>query len=115
MKFSKFENVILFSLILAVATAGCKKRPGFLTPLPGARSGQVAGPDSAGPLGPGVKTGDEGPTSTGIKSNDRDSHQGWNENAELFKADTVHFDFDSSVVKSAEKGKVAKIADYLKS
>jgi len=30
------------------------------------------------------------------------------------KADTVHFDYDSSVVKAGEKPKVEAVADYLK-
>jgi len=114
MKVSKLNNLILFGLLLTIPAVGCKKKPGFLTPLPGARSGQVAEPGSAPPLGPGDKTDISGLTSAGIKSNEPGSHQGWNENAELLKADSVHFDFDSSVVKSGEKPKVAKVADYLK-
>ena len=112
MKFNAITNAILLGLIVAVSATGCKKKPGFLTPLPGSRAGQVPGPESAGLIGPG-KTWDD-VTSGGIKSNNPETHQGWNENAELFKGDTVHFDYDSSVVKSSEKGKVAKVADYLK-
>jgi peptidoglycan-associated lipoprotein len=32
----------------------------------------------------------------------------------MFSADTVHFDYDSSAVKSSEKSKVKAVADYLK-
>src|SRR2546427_4585483 len=112
MKLSKLSNVTLFGLMLAVSAVGCKKKPGYLTPLPGARTGQVGDIGSAAALGTGEKSAESG--LAGIKSNEPGSHQGWNENAELFKPDTVHFDFDSSVVKSGEKGKVAKVADYLK-
>ena len=38
----------------------------------------------------------------------------WIPDRETLKADTVHFDFDSSVLKSSEKPNVAKVADYLK-
>ena len=113
MKVSNLSNLILFGLILTIPAVGRRKKPGFLTPLPGARAGPVPEPGPAPSIGQGEKPlGSEG--LTGIKSNDPSSHQGWIENAELFKADTVHFDFDSSVVKSGEKGKVAKVADYLK-
>jgi len=113
MKVSNLSNLILFGLILTIPAVGCRKKPGFLTPLPGARAGQVPEPGPAPSIGQGEKPlGSEG--LTGIKSNDPSSHQGWIENAELFKADTVHFDFDSSVVKSGENAKVAKVADYLK-
>lgn len=50
----------------------------------------------------------------GIKSNEAGSHQGWAEDPEMFKADTVHFDYDQSVVKASDKSKVAAVADYLK-
>ena len=114
MKVSKVSQFILFGLILSIPAVGCKKKPGFLTPLPGSRAGQVAEPSSAPPIGPGEKTDLSGLTTTGIKSNEPGSHQGWKEDAELLKADSVHFDFDSSVVKAAEKPKVAKVADHLK-
>jgi len=42
-------------------------------------------------------------------------HTNWNENAEQFKADTVHFAYDSSVVRSGDKSKIADVASYLKS
>jgi peptidoglycan-associated lipoprotein len=113
MKVSKINTLLSFGLIISISGVGCKKKPGYLTPLPGSRTGQVAEPSSAPPLGPGEKTDVSGLT-TGIKSNEPGSHQGWNENAEALKTDTVYFDFDSSVVKSGEKPKVAKVADYLK-
>ena len=42
-------------------------------------------------------------------------HPGWPEDAETLKADTVYFDYDSSVIKPSEKTKVGAVADYLKS
>jgi peptidoglycan-associated lipoprotein len=42
-------------------------------------------------------------------------HTNWLENADQFKADTIHFAYDSSVVKSGDKAKIAEVADYLKS
>jgi len=114
MKFSKIRNLLLISLILPFAFTGCRKKPGFLTPLPGSRAGLVKEPEPAPPVGPGIKPDGDTTGLTGITSNPPGTHQGWIENPELFKADTVHFDFDSSVVKSSEKGKVSNIADYLK-
>ncbi len=111
MKLSKLSNLILVGLLLAVPAVGCKKKPTSLTPLPGARAGQVPEPGAA-PAIPGEKPG-ESAFATGIKSNEPGSHQGWLEDANMLKADTVHFDFDSSVVKTGEKPKVAKVAAYL--
>jgi peptidoglycan-associated lipoprotein len=41
-------------------------------------------------------------------------HEGWLEDAQALKAETVYFDFDSSVLKASEKPKVSAVADYLK-
>jgi peptidoglycan-associated lipoprotein len=41
-------------------------------------------------------------------------HTNWNENADQFKADTIHFAFDSSAIRSSEKSKAAAVADFLK-
>jgi peptidoglycan-associated lipoprotein len=112
MKLTQFTSLLILGLVLAVAGSGCRKRPTALTPLPGARTG------TPGDVGPGNALEDASkikPEDTfGIASNPPGSHQGWNENTEVLKADTVHFDYDSSVVKAGEKPKVAAVADYLK-
>jgi peptidoglycan-associated lipoprotein len=114
LEFNKFNTLILIGLILPLASTGCRKKPGSLTPLPGSKAGAVKEPEPAPPVGPDIaKVGDD-QIAKGLISNDPDSHKGWIENAELFKSDIVHFDFDSSVVKASEKAKVSNVADYLK-
>ena len=51
----------------------------------------------------------------GIASNPAGSHDGWAEQAAILQAETVHFAFDSSVVRADEQSKVTAVADYLKS
>jgi peptidoglycan-associated lipoprotein len=114
LEFNKFNTLILIGLILPLASTGCRKKPGSLTPLPGSKAGAVKEPEPAPPVGPDIaKVGDD-QIAKGLISNDPDSHKGWTENTELFKSDIVHFDFDSSVVKASEKAKVSNVADYLK-
>jgi len=114
LEFNKFNTLILIGLIHPLASTGCRKKPGSLTPLPGSKAGAVKEPEPAPPVGPDIaKVGDD-QIAKGLISNDPDSHKGWTENAELFKSDIVHFDFDSSVVKASEKAKVSNVADYLK-
>jgi peptidoglycan-associated lipoprotein len=114
MKVSNLNNLVLIALLVTLPAVGCRKKPTSLTPLPGSVAHAPSDLPPGKELGtaPGAKPED---FATGIKSNDPDSHKGWLENAEMFKAETVHFDFDSTVVKSGEKGKVARVADYLKS
>ena len=121
MKLNKFANLLVIALVLTVAASGCRKKPVGLTPLPGMRCREREEP------GPGLarsrphshrrnrpsSTTDESPQ-RGMQSNPASSHQGWTEDAQALKADTVYFDFDSSVVKASEKPKVSAVADYLK-
>src|SRR5258705_12444743 len=103
MKLAKFANLLVFGLILTVAVSGCRKRPGYLTPLP---AGMTHKPDDAPPGNPFGDTKRPDEFATGIRSNDVTNHQGWAEDPNTFKSETVHFDYDSSVVKSGENSKV---------
>ena|SRR5438034_7315840 len=110
MKLTKFANFILLGTLLALPFVGCKKKPTGLTPLP--NYGKTGTPGDFPPGKP--LEGEANPKPEGIVSNPFGAHQGWLENASLFQSDIVRFDSDSSVVKSGEKSKVAKVADYLK-
>ena len=86
MKPTKLANLLMLGVILAVAGPGCRKRPTPLTILPGSRAG------NPGDVGPGPAIADASKVNppdllSGIKSNDPTNHQGWIENAEMFKAD----------------------------
>jgi peptidoglycan-associated lipoprotein len=61
----------------------------------------------------GDKGGDKNPTEHPLP--DPNERKDWPRDREVFKAYTAHFDFDSSVVKAADKPNVAAVADYLKS
>ena len=113
MKVATINKLLLLSLVLTASTIGCKKSPTPLTPLPNGKP--LVGDDTSGKM-----QGEKGNTSssdniTGTPLNARDSHAGWNENAEVFKAYTVHFDYDSSAVKASEKSKIESVASQMKS
>jgi peptidoglycan-associated lipoprotein len=112
MKLTEFTKLLILVLILTVGAEGCRKRPGSITPLPGRAGSNVPGADNAPPL-----TGNEGlkaETTGGFSQLGPDARKDWPRDREIFKSDTVHFDFDSSVVKSGDKSKVSAVADYLK-
>ncbi len=127
MKLSKFANLLVLGLVVTVAASGCKKKPYNVTPLPppGSRSGPaISTPERSGPIGntPPITstTQPESTPTTPVKPEEGipftgPGHANWPRNEEIFKSDTVYFDFDSSVVKAGEKSKVAAVADYLKS
>ena len=120
MKLNKFTSLLVIGLVACVAATGCKKKPVGVTDLPGSRTGTkvVAGPDMPG--GNQIKPVENpaaipNPDATsGTPSNPADLHKGWLEDAVALKAETVYFDFDSSVIKASEKPKAAAVADYLK-
>ncbi|HOX59745.1 MAG TPA: OmpA family protein [Candidatus Paceibacterota bacterium] len=118
MKLNKFANLMVIGLVLTIAASGCRKKPVNTTVLPGSRAGRVAEAPPGGLLTPGtgVSTGEGvGSTPSGFPMNPAGSHQGWPEDAQALKAETVYFDFDSSAIKASEQSKITAVADYLKS
>ena len=115
MKSIRIANLLMCALALSLA-AGCKHRQPGVTPL-GARSG--TGSESLPGAGPGGTLGNEaggGANASSLSGIPQGpGHPGWPEDPSQFQADTVYFDFDSSVVKPSEKSKLAAVADFLKS
>ena len=55
-----------------------------------------------------------GSSATGFPQNGAGLHNGWQEDREILKTDTVYFDYDSSTIKGSEKSKIEAVAAYLK-
>ncbi len=116
MKLNKFTNLVVVGLVLCVAASGCRKKPTNVTELPGSRAGKVPNPEP-GPAIPLTQPpiSESTPKSTeGTPSNEPGLHQGWLEDAQTLKTDTVFFDYDSSAIRASEKPKISAVADYLK-
>ena len=120
MKLIKISNVILFGCVLPILAIGCKTKSVGVTPLPSA-SATGSGKMQAAEPGPGKSLSEEGnkPSSTAgeLGSNpisDPNLRKDWPRDREIFKSDTVHFDYDSSVIKADDKAKVAAVAEYIK-
>jgi peptidoglycan-associated lipoprotein len=111
MKLTNFATVLMLGLVLSFAATGCRKKPQSVTNIPNpARTG----PGDLGPTDPLQPTPEPGDSSGGIPLAGPDAHKGWPENAEVFKAFTVYFAYDSSAIRADEKSKVGSVADYLK-
>jgi peptidoglycan-associated lipoprotein len=111
MKLTKLVYVLALGILLVGAASGCRKRPGYVTNIPPGSTPKIEDNANANIITPTQPA----ETNGGFVLPDPDARKNWARNAEIFKAYTVHFDFDSSSVKSAEKSKVAAVADYLKS
>jgi peptidoglycan-associated lipoprotein len=123
MKAIQFSKLLVLSLILTVAAAGCKKTPVKVTDMNGPRMGYNQGPndntitnlDRTEPIQPGPEVGATSrPPEGGIPSVGPDRFRNYIPHPEILKAYSVYFDFDSSVIKSGEKPKINSVAEYLK-
>lgn len=132
MKSPLFAKVLIATAALAIAfTPGCRRKPKEpITPLPG-RTG-AAGIENPRAIGPGGIDSGGGLTGSRTQGSDLDGATGratpdtnigftggplprerYNEDRSTFAANTVYFDFDSAVIKSSEKSKVAAVAARL--
>jgi peptidoglycan-associated lipoprotein len=116
MKLNKFASVLVVGLVVCIAASGCKKKPVNVTELPGSPSGKAPELPPGSTVDTGGKAGGATATNPGEipPSNPASLHDGWIKDPEALRAQTVYFDFDSSVIKASEKPKVAAVADYLK-
>ena len=127
MKRSIFCKFFLLSLALAISVTGCKSLNKPVTPIPAGRK-DVRNPDPNPPIGPGGGLGAGAGTTTGAGINDPNANGGGGiplsgeldpelnmiKDAEIFKADTVYFEFDRATVKASEKTKLEHVGSALK-
>jgi peptidoglycan-associated lipoprotein len=111
MKPTQLAKSLLLALGLTAAALGCHKRPSNVTDLPGYKPEIVGDPFANAGSDTNLLAGG---TNTPLPMSDPNIRQKWERDHEIFKSDTVHFDYDSSVVKSGEKSKVTAVAIYLK-
>jgi peptidoglycan-associated lipoprotein len=108
----KFTHLLVAGLALSFAVTGCHpKKPVGVTDIPGRTSSRTNDLEGAGMIKPTDTTKGEPDAHPQFDPTKFDTYT---RDAEMFKADTVHFAFDSSVVKSSEHSKIAAVADYLK-
>lgn len=89
--------------------AGCKTRPENMTDIPNRPAEN--GNDLNG-LGQ-INAGNQGSNTTMIAESDYLAHTNWIPDPTKFQADTIHFAYDSSVVRSGDKSKISDVSKYL--
>lgn len=118
MNLTRMTHLVVLATILTVAATGCRKRPGYVTPIPPGRMGTPAAPGGSGPLGDGQGLGAGGGAGSealgGVGMGDPGNYAGWPEDAEKFRANIVYFAFDSSAIRDGESSKIAGVAEHLK-
>jgi peptidoglycan-associated lipoprotein len=110
MKAIKFTSLLIVALALTIGATGCKRKPVGMTDIPGR---------TQRPVEPGMKGIGDGDTvgetpSSGIPLSTLNPGD-FNPDRAALEAHTVYFEYDSSVVRSSEKGNVEAVAAYMKS
>ena len=115
MKMTNLAKPIILAIAVGLAAAGCKSTKPPVTQVPpgGPGSGNEGNIGSGGKLAGGTSPeGSDKALTEGLAAGP--GHPGWTQNREPLQADTVHFDYDKSTIRTDEKPKVAAVADYMK-
>ena len=111
MKTMKLIYPLVFTLAVALAATGCKHKPVGVTPLPGNKP--YVGEQPGGTLPGGTLPGGEQVTTGGGPTTPVEEFEGMNADRAAMAADTIHFAFDSSVIRNSERPNLAAVADAL--
>ncbi len=116
MKMNRLALPLVLALAATLAATGCKKTPVKVTPMPGAQAGNVPDNQSANTL-PNANTlnPDANPnvTSGSTPTAGLDEFEGMKKDAAALAAYTIHFSFDSAVIKKAEHANISAVASAL--
>ena len=114
MKATKLTYLLVVALALTMVGTGCRKKPVGVTDLKNKQyrmgdSGMADGIPISDPI-PAIGDQNTGtPQSTKFANPDD-----FNQDRGTFAANTVHFEYDSSVVKSSEQSNLDAVAAYMK-
>lgn len=118
MNVNKFVNLMAVGLALSLVSTGCKHAPVGVVHIP--RPAPETGPRDFNT--PPINGDPNKPTTDTDFPKGQDGihqpppgHVNWTRNESALAAHTVHFAYDSSVVRAGDKPNVAAVADYMKS
>ena len=108
----KFVYSIAVGLAAAIAATGCAHRPVGVTPIPHGQEGQIGDQNGGGTMGQpinntppiaGQPVGESGPFNP----------DQWNQDRSALAACTIHFAFDSAVIRDTDKAGLQQVAAAL--
>jgi peptidoglycan-associated lipoprotein len=111
MKMKLFCSTAL-ALAVIMASTGCRHKPVAVTPIPGESSPSVTGLPPGGTLPPG---GYGGGTGQPIALNPNWDVSQFNQDRDALAAYTIHFAYDSAVIRDNEQTSLQSVASALQS
>jgi peptidoglycan-associated lipoprotein len=114
MKMKLFCSTAL-ALAVIMASTGCRHKPVAVTPIPGEAGPSVAGPGPGNTLNGenGLGVGNGGPGQ--IAENPNWDVSQYNQDREALAAYTIHFAYDSAVIRDNEQASLQSVASALQS
>jgi peptidoglycan-associated lipoprotein len=110
MKMMKLAYLMTFALIVTLAATGCRShRPYGVTPIPPGQGAQVGELPPGGTMSGGSVPEGGGPTAS------MENFEGMPEDRAALAAYTIHFAFDSAVIRSSEQANLQAVASALNS
>ena len=114
MKLIKLSAILALAVAMSFATTGCRKKPTNVTPLPAnsgkTRNGDKPYTDTQAGMTPG---GSDVNSTGGIPQGNLEDFEGMSKDPSAFAANTVHFAYDSSAVRSSDQANVDAVAAAL--
>jgi len=118
MKLNRIVFPLILALVATVAVTGCKKKDPKTTVIPGSQARSVGG-DRASGLLPG--TTPYNPNDSDVNAKDGggdtaslDEFEGMIKDTSALAAYTIHFGFDSAVVRKSEQANIDAVANILR-
>jgi peptidoglycan-associated lipoprotein len=112
MKMKMFYSTAL-ALAVILASTGCKHKPVGVTAIPGPNSASVGGLGAAPTYNGNSYPGGTGVGSQGIAQNQNWDVSQFNQDRDALAADTVHFAYDSAVIRDSEQSSIQAVASAL--
>ena len=100
---------IAIALAVAIASTGCKHTPPPITPIP---PPVTIDNNQNIPPGPSINNPSGGPNS-GVAENGPFNPDQWNQDRSALAAYTIHFAFDSAVIRDTDKASLQQVAAAL--
>jgi len=113
MKAIKLTSLLVITLALTIGATGCTKKPVGMTPITGRGTQIKDGQPIEGGNTLGNTTGSTDSTFGGGPLSSINPAD-YNQDKETLKPHTIHFDYDSSVIRSSEKANLEAVAAYMK-
>jgi peptidoglycan-associated lipoprotein len=109
----KFLYPTAIALAVTIASTGCRHRPVGITPIPPGQGAAIGDQNGGGTIQaqPPITT----TTGAGIAENQPFDPSKWDSDRDALAADTIHFAFDSAVIRDSETANLQAVAAKLQS